>query len=190
MIEQRRGDILRERYSRRLEEEYLGKIDIKSAAYKRALERVGQPSEKSEFLYYVTRENALDLARNFQPFDPEQPDVELLRELRLAVLEKLEGYFGEFDAGKIKAYTAVDSPADILHGIDAFFDIGDQTITLDLTIQKDKKFVKADILIKEIPNPKDPANEDEFLKMVDEIASEIFRKLNKDALEESREKVA
>lgn len=188
MIESQKGEILREKYSRRLEEEYLGKIDTESAAYKEALEKVKRPAKNPDLPFYVTQRNALDLAREFQPFDPENPDRELLRELRIALIDKLTEYFGEFSEENVKAFTAIDSPADILHGTDAFLDIGDKTITLDLTVQKDKKFVKADILIGEIPNPKD--DENEFLKQVDGIALEIFKKLDKEQLEKFRKKAA
>ena len=182
----REGDLLREKHSKRLEKQFLGRIDTENIEYNKALAKIKKPSTKKEFSYYVAREDALDLVREFQPFDPENPDTELLRELRLAVQEKLEEYFGEFDDEDIKVFTAVDTPADFLHGIDAFLDIGNQTVTLDLTIRKEKDMVKSDVLIKlkEMPDLKDPAQEEAFLEEINSVAKEIFKKLDKESLKE------
>jgi hypothetical protein len=174
---------------------FLGKVNTEEKAYQKALEKVKtKPRDGGVLKYYVGYEDSLDLARNFQPIDsetkeridPANPKAELLRELRVYLLDILEKY--EPDEDRIKAYTAVGTPADFVHGIDAFIDIGSQTITLDITLRKGKEG-KADIIIDDkLPDPHE--DEDEFLHQIDKIAEKIYLKLDKKHLEELRSDVA
>jgi hypothetical protein len=166
---------------------FFGKVDTEEMAYRKALEKVKKPSKEPEKLkYYVSYDNSLNLARNFQPRDletgkrlnPANPKSELLRELRVFLLNILQKY--DCDDDSIKAYTAVGTPADFIHGVDAFIDIENQTVTLDITLRKGKEG-KADIIIDDkIPDPQE--DEDGFLKQVDKIAEKIYQKLDKKSL--------
>ncbi len=173
-------------YSGRLNEiDYCGEINTNDPAFQKALEEVKKtPRPDSKFPYYVNFSDSLNLVKKFQPIDkntgeridPTNPAKPFLKDLRLELVDTLD--LSEEEADKVKAYTAVKSPLDIFHGVDAFLDIKGDIVTLDLTLRKDTSSkTKADIIVEELPNPDDPDQEDDYLKAVERKAEEISRVL-------------
>ena len=87
------------------------------------------------------------------------PDRPLLRDLRLAVAEGLE-LASDTDMERVAVFTAVGSPIDKHLGIDGFFRIraADRSqpaiyVTFDYTINEYKDKTRADVLIREVPDP-------------------------------------
>ncbi|MBI2483185.1 hypothetical protein HYV74_03345 [Candidatus Uhrbacteria bacterium] len=164
---------------RQFERDFVGSI-TQDRAYQEALQKVATPDG------FVRFDAALRLVRAHQPWDPTNPDADLLRDLRLEIIDQL--HLREQDADRVRAYTAVGSPLDIFHGIDAFIEYQDQKtenvrrITLDLTLKehKDADQRKANILIRELPAPE----EDTYLQAVTRYAKEAMRFLQPSARHE------
>lgn len=162
------------------ERRLFGAIDTDNLDYRRALDKVTRPGHDNK--KYVNYGDALNLARGFQPGDPTNPSADFLRELRLAVLEKLD-IEDEGQAELISAYTAVGTPLDILHGVDGFIIVShegyDIPITFDATLRREKLeergAQKADILIGDVPEANE--NESKYLAQIDKVAGEIVRKI-------------
>lgn len=83
----------------------------------------------------------------------------MMRDLRAAVAEALELVSDE-DKKRVRIYSAVGTPVDVYLGIDGFIKIVDRAraepplyVTFDYTIRSDKDKARADVLIKELPNP-------------------------------------
>ena len=51
------------------------------------------------------------------------------------------------DYSKLKLYGAVNTPFDLFHGVDAFFEYEGRIVTLDLTLNEKKDEYKADFII-------------------------------------------
>ena len=167
----------------------LGSVDAANAKYREALHaylarnkpwidkiarRENVSPEEKEKLFF----EAVALVESFPAEDPTQPSKPILRDLRLQVAEKL-GMEDE-DLDRIKAYTSVDSPLDILFGGDMFLRIDGRDpdrasvyITFDYTTNPDKKTTKADVLIKELPDP--DLEEEKYIKAVDEVALDAHK---------------
>lgn len=175
---------------------FLGRVDTTEKDYQKALEEVKKHSRNPGLNYLVERKDAFDLARGFQPrnletgkrAEPTEPKGALLNALRQSLFKILRKF--ELGDGDIKAYTAVDTPADFLYGTDAFMDIAGQIITLDITLRQ-RKLGKAQIIIDQdlirgkLADPK--ASEEEkkkFKQQVEIIAEEIYRQIDKKQLEE------
>lgn len=83
----------------------------------------------------------------------------MMKDLRVAVAEALELVSDE-DKKRVRVYSAVGTPVDAYLGIDGFVKVLDRArveppvyITFDYTIRADKDKARADVLIKELPNP-------------------------------------
>lgn len=172
------------------ERSFLGELQ-RDEEYTEELEKVRQESKKKGLKYFVNFKDAMSLVKRFQPRDmedperkriePSDPQSPLLRDLRLELMERLDIENDEI----IKAYTAVGSELDYIHGVDAFLEIAGEIVTLDLTLKSDISLkTKADIIInKEIQDPKDPDKEDEYLENVADIATRIYKKLSAETKE-------
>lgn len=175
--ESRRG------YSGRLyEQDFFWSINAENPGYLRKLNNIKQPSQKESFDYYVNFKDALELAKKFQPIDktdpskepvdPANPRAPLLRDLKEALVEQMD--LSDDQADRLKLYTAVGSPLDKFHGVDAFVEYDGKIITLDITMRETEGEKKADVIItKELPAPDDPETEEEYLRRVEEIAASI-----------------
>lgn len=127
---------------------------------------------------YLPFQQALKLVKKFQPWDPTNPGKDFLKELRLEVIERLKLPPGQED--RVKVYTALRSPLDKFHGIDAFveFKKNGQTeiATLDISLNpKKQEGYKADLIIDNVPDPKE--DEVGYLKAVDKLAGQISHQL-------------
>ncbi|MBI4433460.1 hypothetical protein HY632_01685 [Candidatus Uhrbacteria bacterium] len=152
-FDQPRGDF----YSGKMhEEDFAGRVDTNNPAYRTALAQAQRPD------HYVPFQAAVRLVKQFQPWDPTNPGKDLLRDLRLEIVDalKLEGT----QCDRIKSYTAIGTPLDVLHGIDAFLEWEDPTtrsirrVTLDLSRRmKSPEELKADLLIHDLPAPEEDA---------------------------------
>lgn len=116
---------------------------------------------------YFDEAKSYEWVRNNQPWNPSDPDNKIANELHFQVAQKL----GLDDVNELKFYSAIGSPLDFFYGIDAFFEIGDSTFTLDLSINPHKEVAKADMVIHE----KDLFDE----KSIEELATTISRYLKK-----------
>lgn len=133
---------------------------------------------------YLPYGQALELAKKLQKNEPTAPTKPFLRDLREAVADEL-GLATTEDLENLKAYTAVGTPLDKLHGVDAFISVRDAdgfeaTATLDATLREEKLQgelpSRSDILIGEIIDPTDgPTEEAAYLKQVAGYAKTVAR---------------
>jgi hypothetical protein len=142
--------------------------------YRRAFQK--EASESG----YVPFEAAMKLIRDHEgEFDPTNPDKPFANELRIAIAEEL-GLEGD-DMDRIQFHTAVGTPLDHFHGIDAWVEFvpgrgGARTVTLDYTDDPGKIEHKADIIVHDVSDPS--KDEDAFMKKVyDDYAPMIAKKL-------------
>lgn len=140
-----------ERYTGKMNErDFIGEVDVQNPAYLTAVSVAQRPDG------YVTFRAALRLAKQHQPWDPTNPQKDFSRDLRLEVIDRLGLATETYD--RVKCYTAVGTPFDILHGVDGFLELEDpatrtvRRVTFDLSL-RDKGGQKADLLIPELPDP-------------------------------------
>lgn len=88
---------------------------------------------------YITFNAALDLVRKHQPNQLNR--TPLATKLRGLVAERSND-----SSIPVKFYTAVGTPLDHYHGIDAFFEQGNARVTVDVSA-REKDIFKADILL-------------------------------------------
>ena len=130
--------------------------------------------EHDGFLPY---DQAMRILKLIQPYeDPSNPDSQFSKDLMNMIAEKLG--LKEENRDKIKIYTAVGSPLDHKHGIDAFItfdddDLGEIIVTLDLTKNSNKDYTKADVLL-DIPEAFLISKDENYLAAcMDEYADRI-----------------
>ena len=162
---------------RTFEFDMLGGIDIGDQRYRKLLAELS----RSDGSGYLDRNRAIELARECQSGDPENPDKPFLKDLLCAVQDQLD------EAGietKVRAYTAVGTPLDHLHGVDAFLSatVGEReyVCTIDVTRNPDKLSSghKADLIVGELPDPTDgKEEEDSYLDGVEKIGNRATVKL-------------
>lgn len=144
---------------RMYEEDFIGAVRIDTAAYREALAAASRTDG------YVPFERAAALARAFQPWDPTNPAKDFSRDIRIEVLDMLGwGDAEQTTLDRVKVYTAVKTPLDILHGVDGFLEVEDpdtrtlHRVTFDLSRRrKDASELKADLLIHDLPEPEEDA---------------------------------
>jgi hypothetical protein len=153
------------------EYDLFGKADIQNPEYRKELDRLRKPDG------YFTYKDAVDLAKKFQTWDPANPDKEFLRELVVALQDKLNIDI-EKNPDAVGAYSALKTPLDVLHGVDAFLTVKrdgkEEIVTLDATLNKDKQRQghKADFVIgDEFPDVAE--DEDGYLQAIDSLAGKI-----------------
>lgn len=167
-----------------------GEMGRDDAEYNAALERVKKPSRSPQFPYYVEYSDAMALVRNFQPIDktdperkrfsPSNPKTPFTKDLRLEIVEFLG--FSDEEAEGVKIFTAVGTPLDAFHGVDAVVEIEGIPVTLDATLRtEDQKGVgKVDVVdYGEIPNADDSEEEQAYFARVAEIAKKVAAQYTK-----------
>ncbi|MBI4450103.1 hypothetical protein HY634_03525 [Candidatus Uhrbacteria bacterium] len=181
-----------ERYTGRMyERDYLGAVEPSPAYQQRLAELARGRTADKDGGPLISYNDALRLAREFQPGDPTNPPKELTRELRLAVIDAL--HVPEDQLDRVRAFTAVGTRGDVLHGIDAFIDFQDpasgqtHTVVIDLTQNAQKASETsiaevrtsarerdvASIIVGELPAPNDPR----FLDLVGEVGTVVAEQL-------------
>jgi hypothetical protein len=166
------------RFGRRHELDLLGEPDLSHPSLKEALSKVTDASG------YGKRHELIDAiidGEQSQPnADAENPGTDFLRELRLAVMEQL-GVRPDAKDERVGIFTALGTPLDFKHGVDAFLVLTSkgrrELVTLDATLNKEKanELTKADIVIGEIPSVEE--DEDAYLEAVEGIAAKVSKKL-------------
>jgi hypothetical protein len=142
-------------------------------------------AEVDERGVYFTYDNAVEIVKNFQDLNnPLNPGRPFAKELRLELAERLFGPERMKDWDRVKFYTAIDTPLDRIHSVDAFFEIETDDgkiirITLDASKNREKisrEKYRADILVggKGFGEEFYKTNEG-FLKYVEQIADEAHR---------------
>lgn len=164
------------------EKRVLGTFFTKSEkAYKDAIAIEAQrlKSETERF----RREDGFRIVREFYGGDPKNPAQQIARDIRLAVAEQLE-LEDDADIDRLLYYTAVGTPLDEYHGIDAWIEYKDSEgqvamATLDVTLNKEKMAFghKADVLIGEIPDAQ--KDEDGYLEIIDSCAEQIANSIQR-----------
>lgn len=157
---------------RQHEADLFGRFDTSNPAYKEALEKLMVRRGDR----YVSHKDSLELVQRFSKEDPTNPKKDLLRDLRLEIIDALDD-----EKVTVEAYSALGTPLDVFHGIDAFLIIkqdGKETvITLDATLREkkldDQEGAKADILIRDIPSPE--FEETKYLATVQDISTKILK---------------
>ena len=171
--------------------QYIGQIDAKNPEYQKALEEVRKSeAQNGEKNGYVRFRKALDLAKKFQPYDPTNPDKHFARDIRIAVQDLL-GLKTEEEMNRVKFYTAVGSPLDKLHSVDAFIEYTDENgeivrATFDLTVNPNKQGYKTDIVVQANDLPDPNINEKEYLDAINEFAKRILPKMIVKKLQEQK----
>lgn len=133
---------------------------------------------------YLPFNDALDIIKKYQPADPRNPSKDFLRELRLAVAEKLN--LSDEEADSLFAYTAVGSALDRFHHADAVItqvlNNGREIIvTLDATLNKEKiqseDRQRSGVIVTELPSPE--TDEDAYLDAIDGYAEEVVARIHR-----------
>lgn len=162
--------------------QYIGEIDTKNPAYQKALSAAIDSEKKAGMTDdYIRFRKALDLAKKFQPYDPANPDKHFARDIRIE-LQDLLGLTTEEEMDRVKFYTAVGSPLDKRHSVDAFIEYTDETgetvrATFDLTTNPQKQAYKTDIVIqmKDLPDPN--TDKKGYNAAIKEFAKKILPKM-------------
>ncbi len=165
-------DISRGYTGRMHETDLFGSLKIDPNArkrYEQLYERFKQPDG------YVNYNRSMDLVRRSYPEGEEvNPDKEFAKDLRLEVLDIFE--IPDDQADSIRFFSAVGTPLDVFHGVDAWIEVSDPDqgrveVTLDASLKPDKvqEGYKADVIVGDIPDPSDP----DYLKKVEEYAQII-----------------
>jgi hypothetical protein len=152
-----------------------------SAWYSRARE-LG--ANERGFLPY---EKAVELAREFQPSDPTNPETDFPNDLRIAIIERLEekGLLEPDKEDSVKFYSAIGMPLDIYHGVDAFIEVEDSEgniyrVTLDETTNPKKlaEGHKANLVFAPLPDAVE--EQDKYLREVDQLADDALEFFSRD----------
>lgn len=127
---------------------------------------------RDEYLAYA---DAIEYAKKYQPSQLERSKI--IKGLRQLVTE-----LSEDTEHPVKFYTAVGTPLDIYHGIDAFFEQNGRRATIDISL-KDKESLKADVLMKvSFDNDGRPElGTQEMHRVADEIARKLSTPLRRAA---------
>jgi len=94
---------------------------------------------------YLPYLDAMALARKSQPWDPTDPETRAGSDIHASVALAL----GLDDWFELALYTALNSPLDLFHGVDGWFEFNGRIVTLDLTRNPTKTSSNADIIIQE-----------------------------------------
>lgn len=164
------------------EDQFIGVVDTNNPEYQTELHKAEtEEAEQGMDNRYIRFKKALELTKKFQSSDPTNPSKPFGRDLRIALQDilKLEN---EEEMDMVKFYTAVGTPLDKIHGVDAFIEIdggkeGTFRTTFDLTTNPHKKAYKSDMVISE-ENLSDPnLEEKEYLRQI-----EVYAKLVADRI--------
>ena len=181
---------------------YTGKI-----AESEVLGETAKPEQEKEMDLesYVTYGQAVDLVQDFQPFQDSTDPYE--KRFPQDVHATLADFLGLEDFSQLRYYTAIGSPLDHFHGVDAFFELdlgnGESVrVTLDMTQNPNKQDYKADVVFqwpREGLSYKDSDDKPFWEEKVKEVAHQClevfeqkvdlrnFRSLTKEELEISRQ---
>lgn len=153
-----------------------------SYKYQDALKRHPPQKDKTGRVGYLPFDEALVLVREAQTQDPFNPQRKFMKDLRDAVIKKLR--LDPKDAAKnLGIYSAVRTPLDSYHGVDAFMELRTSDgivhlVTMDATLNQEKLDAdrsKANILVGEVPEHIE--HEREYNNFIDGIADQVIAHL-------------
>ncbi len=144
--------------------QFIGEVDTANPGYRKELKKLQEEAaEKGKTGGFISREQSLELAKKFQPYDPANPhEKPFARDIRVSLIDLMiiKGLIteSEEDKDRIKFYTAGGTPLDKFHGIDAFLEFEDKggkkyLVTFDLSLNPNKQKYKSDIIVAELPDP-------------------------------------
>lgn len=186
---QQRMEAAKERSGHLAESEMVGSIDTDDPDYRRAAEqwygangglvqkfREGRLSERERAALFSGAWRLIENLPEYRqrPERTTNPPSPLLRDLRIAVADRLE-FVSEEDLDRIKAFTAVGTPIDKHLGIDFFLRVDPKDrarlpihVSGDYTIEEGKERTRADVLVKQLPNP--DTDDEAYVAAVDQVA--------------------
>jgi len=174
-IEWKSGNRPGDYYSGRMfERDFIGGVNVDQPEYQAARRAVVDSSG------YAPYERAARLAKQFPPYDPTNPTRPFAQDIRLELIDLLGLSSKQYD--RVKFYTAVNTPLDHKHGVDAFIEVEDpktktvRRVTFDLSLNR-RKEAKADILVRDLPAPDDPdpGEANRYLEEIASYAKEVAR---------------
>lgn len=152
-------------------------------------ELFGQVKSNSDNQYQTYERALADVKQAKINNDPLNPVKDFAKLLRLKVANRLSPE----DPSRVKFYTAINTPLDLKHGVDAvieFTPVSSRAIrvTIDITMNPDKIDGHADIVFsvptgglpdypKTVRDRYDKEDRDEFCKYVDSLAEEVCEHL-------------
>ncbi len=144
--------------------QFIGEVDTANPEYQKELKKLQEEAVKRGATDgFISREQSIELAKKFQPYDPANPyEKPFARDIRVSLIDLMiiKGLITESEADKdrIKFYTAGGTPLDKFHSIDAFLEFEDKDgkiyrVTFDLSLNPNKQKYKSDIIVAELPDP-------------------------------------
>ncbi len=98
--------------------------------------------KNKEHFEYIPRRQAFEVVKSMQKFDSTDPDPDFANAVHALIFEELG-----LSAENLHFYSAVGSPLDLFHGVDAWFELDNgKRVTIDLTMNPNKDEYKADIV--------------------------------------------
>jgi len=129
---------------------------------------------------YTTRDHSFRVLKDMQSFDPTDPQPDFANTVHYYVFNGLG-----LEAENVRFFTAVKSPLDRFHGVDAWFEIDDDTtttvITIDVTMNPNKETGhKADIIFLVPSGGLDrKVDKGQFLEYSQKLANEVIEFFHK-----------
>ncbi|MDO8430076.1 MAG: hypothetical protein Q7S73_01790 [bacterium] len=170
-----------------VEWQHIGKVDSENSKYQKALkeaqiEEAKKTGKSGEYMRFRT---AMELARQFSPYDPTNPDKPFARDIRIAFQDLLEsaGALKEEDRDLVRFFTAVGTPLDKFHGVDGWLEYLDPKdrkryfATFDFTKNPNKQVYKSDIMVMEQDLPDRTLETKNYLEKIEEYAKEALKKI-------------
>ena len=166
------------------ERQVIGEVDTNSYEYRKELLKLQEEAaEKGATNRHIPYEKAIELAKKFQPFDPTHPNKPFARDIRISLLDLMISKKliteNEEDQDRIKFYTAVKTPLDTFHSVDAFIEFKDSNekkylITFDLTLNPKKESGKSDVIVSELPDPNLEEEKIKYLATIEKYAQKAL----------------
>lgn len=91
---------------------------------------------------YVSFQRSMEMVKESQSWDPTDPSSVAGNDLHALIVEELEE-----DYSSVKLFSALESPLDFFHGVDAFVEWRNAVVTIDITANPCKDSYKADIIL-------------------------------------------
>lgn len=183
--------------------QFIGEVNTNSREYQKELRRFQEEAaEKGATQGHIPYQEALELAKKFQPFDPTNPHKKpFARDIRVSLIELMENKgllpkdSTNEDKDRVKFYTAVKTPLDTFHSVDAFIEFEDLNgkkylVTFDLTLNPHKKEHRSDIIVQKLPDPNLKEESMKYNATIEEYAQKALGciEMRKSYEEENKEK--
>ncbi|HTK60586.1 MAG TPA: hypothetical protein VL283_05295 [Candidatus Baltobacteraceae bacterium] len=156
------------------EARFLGNAEV-DASFAAELEKL----PRGERRRFRSDEDVFRLFKEHYKGDPTDPKGIHAKELRGALIDAMDLSEEEFD--DLEFYSALGIPViDHMMGVDGFFEFKDKDgnrrrVTIDVTMKRSKDSPKADVVIGELPDANQEA--EDYIRAIDEYAAQIARRL-------------